>query len=172
MSQQVSSYLPAATSTPPSCAPISDHARGWARPSIAQTSSSATVNVHSIFDMLNLFCACWFLNHDHLLSLVIFVQKADTGNKISWGENSTQAHSHLVCQALALAPPSYPLALCKRVMFTFLLEVINNLRTCSLALFVKTSAPHHQQVWVSVPAPSLPPPPLVGFSPRGPAPWP
>ena len=141
MSQPVSSHLPTATSTPLSCAPVSDHARGQAQPSITQTSSSAAVNIHIVFDVLNLFCACWFLNCNHLLSLVIFAQKADTGNEISWVKFSPQAHSHLVCQALALAPPSYPLALCKRVMFVFLLEVINDLGACPLALFVKTSAP-------------------------------
>ena len=156
--QQVSSHLAAATSTPPSCAPVSDHARGRARPSIAQTSSSAAVDVHSVFDVLNLFRARWFLNRDHLLSLVVFAQKVDTGNEISWVEFTPQAHSHLVRQALALAPPSYPLALCKRVLFTFILEVINDQGTRSLASFVKTSAPRHRQVRVSVPTPSPPPP--------------
>ena len=155
--QQVSSLLPAATSAPPSCAPISDHTRGQARPSIAQTSLSTAVNVHSVFNMLNLFHACWFVNCNHCLSLVVFAQKVDAGNEISWVKFTPQAHSHLVHQALALASTSYPLALCKRVIFVFLLEVINNLGACPLAFFVKTSAPGCQQVWVSMPAPSLPP---------------
>ena len=49
---QVSS-LPAPSSLP-SCAPVSDYARGQARPSITQTSPSATINVYSVFDVLNI----------------------------------------------------------------------------------------------------------------------
>ena len=86
---QVSS-LPA-TSALPSCAPISDHARGQAQPSITQTSLSATIDIHSVFNVLNIFRACWFLNCDHLLSLVVFAKKSDVGNKISWVEFTPQA---------------------------------------------------------------------------------
>ena len=81
------------------------------------------VNTYSVFDVLNTFHAHWFLNYDHLLSLVTFAQKAEAGNDITWLEVFPQSHSHLVCQAITLAPASYPLALVKRVMFVFLLEV-------------------------------------------------
>ena len=59
-----------------------------------------------------------------------------------------------LCSYSALAPPSYPLSLLKRVMFTFLLEVVNS---CGSVLdkFVKTSAPH----WCCTPAPAPPSPP-------------
>jgi len=84
------------------------------------------VDTYSVFDVLNIYRSHWFLNHNHLLSLVTFAQKAKDGNDISWLEVTPQSHAHLVRQAIALAPTSYPLALVKRVMFVFLLEVVNN----------------------------------------------
>ena len=135
------SSLPAPSALP-SCAPISNHARGRARPSITQIPSSAAINIYSIFDMLNIFHACWFINRLHILSLALFTQKAREGNKVTWVEFSPQSHSHLVKQALALAPPSYPLALVKRVMFSFLLEVVNS-PDLPLGQFTKASAPCH-----------------------------
>jgi len=149
---------------PPLRAPVSDHARGRARPSVAQEDSSASVATdYSVFDVLNLFRARWFLNRDHILSLVVFAQKADNNNNISWVEFAPQTHSHLVRQAITLAPPLYPLALLKRVMFTFILEVVNDRGRQGLASFVKTSAPHRRHVSLAGPGPStLPVPPSQG----------
>ena len=83
---QVSS-LPAPSALP-SCAPVSNHARGQAQPSIAQIPSSAAVDVYSIFDMLNIFYAYWFINCMQILSLALFTQKAREGNKVTWVEYS------------------------------------------------------------------------------------
>jgi len=99
----------------------------------------AADTVYSVFNILNIFCTCWLLNHKHLLSLVVFAQKAEDGNKVTWVKFTPQAHSHLVCQALALAPTSYLLALTKQVMFVFLLEVVNDCRARPLASFIKAS---------------------------------
>ena len=99
------------------------------------------VDTYSVFNVLNIFHARWFLNRDHLLSLVTFAQKAEAGNDVSWLEVTPQSHAHLVHQAIALAPTSYPLALVKWVMFIFLLEVINNSRASTLDKFIKTLAP-------------------------------
>ena len=149
---------------PPPCAPVSDHAWGWAPPSVAQEDTLASVAAdHSVFDVLNLFRAWWFLNRDHLLSLVVFAQKANDGNNISWVKFAPQTHSHLVHQAITLAPTLYPLALLKRVMFTFLLEVVNDRGHMGLASFVKTSAPCCCHVSLAGPGPStLPAPPSQG----------
>jgi len=116
-----------------------------------------------VFDVLNLFRACWFINHDHILSLVVFAQKADDSNDISWVKFAPQTHSHLVRQAITLAPTLYPLALLKRVMFTFILEVVNNWGCKGLASFVKTLAPRRRHASLAGPGPStLPVPPLQG----------
>ena len=136
----------------PSCAPVSDHAWGRARPSVAQTPSLAAADVYSVFNVLNIFCARWFVNHAHILSLALFAQKAGKGNKVSWVEFSPQSHSHLVKQALTLAPPSYPLTLVKQVMFSFILEVVNS-PDLSLGQFTKALAPHCRRC-ASTPAPS------------------
>jgi len=154
------SFLPA-PSAPPSCAPVSDHAQGQAQPSVAQTTPLATVDVYSVFDVLNIFRARWFLNRAHLLSLVLFAQKAGEGNEVSWVKFSPQSHSHLVRQALALAPPSYPLTLVKRVMFSFLLEVVNS-PDSSLGQFTKALALRRRRR-ASTPAPSRLPAPSGGL---------
>ena len=104
------------------------------------TASTTTIDYPSVFDVLNLFRACWYLNHKHLLSLVLSAVKGGKDNAITWIDLLPQAHTHLLCQAVALAPPSYPLSLLKRVMFTFLLEVVNS-PALSLDHFVKRTAP-------------------------------
>ena len=109
-------------------------------PTQVLSTAPQAVNAYSVFDILNIFRTCWFLNCEHLLSLVTFAQKAEDGNDISWLEVTPQSHSHLVCQALALVPPSYPLALTKWVMFVFLLEAVNNSYRSNLDKFVKTLA--------------------------------
>jgi len=68
----------------------------------------------------------------------------------------------LLRQAKNLAPPSYPSPLLKRVMFVFLLEVINNSQSQAADKFVKSSAPHQHRVLP--PAPSSSPPVLTSAS--------
>jgi len=127
-------------------------------PTMPSTASAPIVDHPLVFDVLNLFRACWFLNCKHLMSLVLAAVKGGNNNNIMWIDLLLSAHTHLLCQAKALAPPSYPLSLLKRVMFTFLLEVINS---CGSALdkFVKTLAP----CWchAPAPAPSSPPAPSL-----------
>ncbi|KAN0111300.1 hypothetical protein V8E52_008675, partial [Russula decolorans] len=59
---------------------------------------------------------------DHLLTNVISAQKAEDGN-ISWVEFTPQYHSHLVKCAVALVP--HPVAKVKKVMFVYILELLN-----------------------------------------------
>ena len=112
-----------------------------------------------VFEVLNLFRACWFLNREHLMSLTLAAVKGGNNNNIMWIDLLPSSHTHLLCQAKNLAPPSYPLPLLKRVMFTFLLEVINS-QGCNLDQFIKTSAPCQRHA----PAPAPSPPPVVGPS--------
>ena len=112
----------------------------------------------SVFDILNLFQACWFLNCRHLLSLVLSAVKGRDNNKVTWINLLPQAQSHLLCQAKNLAPLSYPSALLKRVMFVFLLEVVNNSHPSLVNKFVKSSALHWHHALPL--APSSPPPVL------------
>jgi len=130
------------------------------------SSASPAVDTYSVFNVLNIFCACWFLNPKHLLGLVTFAQKVGDGNNITWLEVTPSSHAHLVCQAIALAPPSYPLTLLKWVMFSFLLEVINA-RGSSLDKFVKTSAPCRCRAPAPAP-PTLPVTPEKGLVVTGP----
>ena len=112
-----------------------------------------------VFEVFNLFRACWFLNREHLMSLTLAAVKGGDNNDITWIDLLPSSHTHLLRQAKNLAPPSYPLPLLKRVMFTFLVEVINS-RGHNLDQFVKTSAPR----WRRAPAPAPSPPPVVGPS--------
>jgi predicted RNA-binding Zn-ribbon protein involved in translation (DUF1610 family) len=76
----------------------------------------------SVFDIHNIFRRRWFLSRDHLLTNVISAQKAEDGN-ISWVEFTPQYHSHLVKCAVALVP--HPVAKVKKVMFVYILELLN-----------------------------------------------
>ncbi|KAF8265659.1 hypothetical protein EI94DRAFT_1831090 [Lactarius quietus] len=76
----------------------------------------------SVFDILNIFRRCWFLSRSHLLANTISAQKAEDG-KITWVEFSPPFHSHLVKCAVALVPRPVPQV--KRVMFVFVLELLN-----------------------------------------------
>ena len=112
----------------------------------------------SVFDVLNIFQACWFLNCKHPLSLVLSTVKGGANNEVIWVDLLPQAHSHLLCQAKNLAPLSYPSALLKRVMFVFLLKVVNTPQPLMVNKFVKTSAPcQHCMLPLAPPSsPSIP----------------
>jgi RNase H-like domain found in reverse transcriptase len=76
----------------------------------------------SVFDIHNIFCHRWFLSRDHLMTQVILAQKAKDG-KIFWVEFTPQFHAHLVKCAIALVP--CPLQKVKKVMFGYILELLN-----------------------------------------------
>jgi hypothetical protein len=76
----------------------------------------------SVFDILNIFRRRWFLSADHLRAQALSAQKAEDG-KIFWVEFSPQFHAHLVKCAVALVPR--PISKVKKVMFGFILELLN-----------------------------------------------
>jgi hypothetical protein len=79
----------------------------------------------SVFDVLNIFCHRWFLSRTAFLAQVISAQKVEDGN-ISWVEFNPPFHSHLVKCAVALVPRlGCPVPMVKRVMFVFILELLN-----------------------------------------------
>ncbi|KAF8493766.1 hypothetical protein F5888DRAFT_1850646 [Russula emetica] len=92
--------------------------KGGVRP---KQSPSGDVEL-SVFDILNIFCCRWFLSRPHLLANAISAQKAKDGN-ISWVEFTPQFHSHLVKCAVALVP--HPVHKVKKVMFGYILELLN-----------------------------------------------
>jgi hypothetical protein len=81
-------------------------------------------NVPSIFDILNIFRQRWFLHRDHLIVNILSAQKDERG-KLFWVNFQPQFHTHLVRQALTLLPTLCPMALGKRCMFVFILEVLD-----------------------------------------------
>jgi hypothetical protein len=76
----------------------------------------------SIFNILNIFCWQWFLSVDHLRANALSAQKAES-RKIFWVEFTPQFHSHLVKCTVALMP--HPLLKEKKVMFVYILELLN-----------------------------------------------
>ncbi|KAH9048597.1 hypothetical protein EDB83DRAFT_2522866 [Lactarius deliciosus] len=76
----------------------------------------------SVFDILNIFRRRWFLSRPNLLANAISAQKTEDGN-ISWVEFSPPYHSHLVKSAVALVP--HPVHAVKKVMFVYILELLN-----------------------------------------------
>jgi hypothetical protein len=77
-----------------------------------------------LFDILNIFCTQWFLNRDHLIVNILSAQKSETGWFV-WVDFQPPFHTHLVQRARALLPPLCPMAKGKKVMFIFILEVLD-----------------------------------------------
>ncbi|KAF8258477.1 hypothetical protein EI94DRAFT_1754601, partial [Lactarius quietus] len=78
-----------------------------------------------VFDVLNIFCCWWLLSQTALLHHAISAEKAEDGN-ISWVEFSPPFHSHLIKCAVVLVPiHACPVPMVKRVMFEFILELLN-----------------------------------------------
>jgi hypothetical protein len=77
----------------------------------------------SVFDILNIFRRRWFLSIDHLRAQALSAQKAEDG-KIFWVEFTPQFHAHLVKCAVALVP--HPIQKVKKVMFGYILELLND----------------------------------------------
>jgi hypothetical protein len=75
-----------------------------------------------VFDIHNIFHHCWFLSWDHLVANTISAQKAED-RKIFWVKFAPQFHAHLVKCTVALVPR--PLHKVKKVMFGFILELLN-----------------------------------------------
>ena len=78
----------------------------------------------SIFDVLNIFRHCWFLNWDHLIANFLSAQKNKHG-KIIWVDFQPPFHTHLIWRALALLPALCPIVKGKHCMFVFILEVLD-----------------------------------------------
>jgi hypothetical protein len=76
----------------------------------------------SMFDILNIFWHCWFLSLDHLRAQALSAQKAKDG-KFFWVEFTPQFHTHLVKYIVVLVP--WPIQKVKKVMFGFILELLN-----------------------------------------------
>ena len=77
----------------------------------------------SVFDIFNIFRKRWFLERDNLICHILCAQKAKD-NSIFWVEFTPQLHTHLVKCALALVLHC-PIKVVKRVMFVFILEMLN-----------------------------------------------
>jgi hypothetical protein len=76
----------------------------------------------SVFDILNIFHCQWFLSTNHLKAQACLAQKAQDGN-IFWVEFTPQFHAHLVKCTVALVP--HPIQKVKKVMFMYILELLN-----------------------------------------------
>ena len=106
---------------PPSSGPDCPAAKGGAT---SRRSLPEVVDLLA-FDVLNIFRRRWFLSRTNLLTNIISAQKAEDGN-ISWVEFTPPFHSHLVKCAVALVPHrACPVPMVKRVMFVFILELLN-----------------------------------------------
>ena len=84
----------------------------------------------SVFDVLNVFRSHWFLNRDHLIANVLSAQKAEDGRH-TWVDFLPPFHTHLVQRAQMLLPPLCPVAKGKKVLFVFILEILDGNRAQS-----------------------------------------
>jgi hypothetical protein len=84
----------------------------------------------SVFDILNVFRSRWFLNRDHLIANVLSAQKAEDG-RYTWVDFLPPFHTHLVQRARTLLPPLCPVAKGKKVLFVYILEILDGDRAQS-----------------------------------------
>jgi hypothetical protein len=84
----------------------------------------------SVFDVLNVFRSRWFLNRDHLIANVLSAQKAEDG-RYTWVDFLPPFHTHLVQRARTLLPPLCPVAKGEKVLFVFILEILDGDKTQS-----------------------------------------
>src|SRR5579863_2115097 len=78
----------------------------------------------SVFNVLNIFRCRWFLHQDHLIANVLSATKDDAG-LLDWIDFQPPFHSHLIRKAMSLLPPLCLVVKGKRVIFVFVLEVLN-----------------------------------------------
>src|SRR6267142_2233820 len=123
----------------------------------------------SIFDILNVFWTCWFLNRDHLIANVLSAQKSDEGC-YSWVDFQPPFHTHLVQCAQVLLPPLCPMAKGKKVMFVFILEVLDGTGPKPGSFW--TVPKKHRHCLLLPKLPKVPPcePPVTSASPAVPEP--
>jgi hypothetical protein len=81
-------------------------------------------DISSVFDVINIFHHQWFLHQDHLIANALSAQK-DSSGKLSWFDFQLAFHTSLVQCCQMLLPPLCPMAKRKKVMFVFLLEILN-----------------------------------------------
>src|SRR5579863_5323477 len=107
--------------SPPSAPAAKRQKSGTPRPSPEVSPGSAEP---SVFDLLNIFRRRWYLHRDHLIANILSATK-DNAGRLDWVDFQPPFHTHLVRKALTLLPLLCPVAKGKRVMFVFLLEVLN-----------------------------------------------
>jgi hypothetical protein len=102
-------------------------------PSRAKLAKKQALSEHmelSIFDILHIFQHHWFLSVSHLWAQALLAQKANN-RKSFWVKFTPQFHAHLVKCAVALV--SWLISKVKKVMFMYILELLNE--EGSLAFF-------------------------------------
>src|SRR5579863_8240285 len=78
----------------------------------------------SVFDVLNIFRRRWYIHRDHLIANILSATRDNYG-QLDWVDFQPPFHTHLVRKAVSLLPPLCPAAKGKKVMFVFLLEVLD-----------------------------------------------
>jgi hypothetical protein len=104
-------------------------------------------NTYSVFDVLNIFRAQWFLSQNSIIKNIMSAQK-DSNGTFTWVKFAPQYHSYLIWSDLQLIPhnpllPHPPVGcfkLVKKVLFIFILEVLSK-KPCE-GFFQPCSNPH------------------------------
>src|SRR5579863_1452007 len=113
--------VPPHSLSPPSAPAAKRQKSGSPRPSPEVSPGSAEP---SVFDVLNVFRRRWYIHRDHLIANILSATRDDAG-RLDWIDFQPPFHTHLVRKAMSLLPPLCPVAKGKKVMFVFLLEVLD-----------------------------------------------
>src|SRR5579863_2632758 len=124
--------------------------------------------IPSVFDILNIFRSRWFLNKDHLIANVLSAQR-DADGRLCWVDFLPPFHTHLVQRALALVPPLCPAAMGKKVLFVFVIEVMDGVGPKPGSFWIVPKKRRHRPLPAkSPPPPSVPGPPASTLDPAPP----
>ena len=112
----------------------------------------------SVFDLMAILLAWWFLNRSHLASNIISAQHGPNSD-INWVKFAAPFHTHLIKCATALLPPQLcSMKQLKGVLFAYMLEVLNSL-VSTLAQFKRKTLSKKVCPWLD---PVFKPPPPAG----------
>jgi hypothetical protein len=71
---------------------------------------------YSVFDVLNIFWSCWFINREHRIANTLSATR-DLDGRFMWVDFLPAFHTSLVKRMCTLLPPGFTVAHGKRVLF-------------------------------------------------------
>jgi hypothetical protein len=96
-----------------------------------------------VFDILNIFQSCWFIDHKDLIANILLAMR-DADGQFTWVDFLPAFHIFLVKTICTLLLPSFIVAHSKWVLFVFLLEILTGDKGLKPEVFWHACKKHSQ----------------------------